>query len=115
MLKNRFIFLLVLIVVCSINATIAYAAKKPLTPEQKALKEKLKEERMKKSEAADKLIRHITTDEFEDTVLKDEDNLWIVFYGSKTCPHTQKFNPKWLQFQDNLDNGIYNLNNIKWK
>lgn len=68
---------------------------------------------MKKSEAADKLIRHITTDEFEDTVLKDEDNLWIVFYGSKTCPHTQKFNPKWLQFQDNLDNGIYNLNNIK--
>jgi len=26
---------------------------------------------MKKSEAADKLIRHITTDEFEDTVLKD--------------------------------------------
>lgn len=113
MLKNRFVFLLVLIVICCINATVAYAAKKPLTPEQEALKKKLKEERMKKSEAADKMIRHITPDEFKQTVLGDKENLWVVFYGSKTCPHTQKFNPKWLQFQDNMDNGIYNLDNVK--
>jgi hypothetical protein len=89
------------------------AAKKKLTPEQQALKNKMKAERMKKSEAADKLIRHTAADEFNDTVLNDDENLWIVFYGSRKCPHTQKFNPKWLQFQENMDNGLYNFENIK--
>ena len=113
MLKNKLILLLVLVITFCINVGEVYAAKKPLTPQQKELKEKLKAERMKKSEAADKLIRHITPDEFKSTVLTDTENLWVIFYGSKKCPHTQKFNPKWLQFQQNLDDGVYNLENVK--
>lgn len=109
--KNKFNYLLILIVALCFN--LSFAAKKPLTPEQQALKNKLRAERIKKSEAADKLIRHSTIEEFKSTVITDPDNLWIVFYGSKKCPHTQKFNPKWLQFQQNMDNGLYNLENVK--
>jgi len=92
---------------------LTFAAKKKLTPEQQALKNKLKAERIKKSNAADKLIRHSTIDEFKSNVLTDTENLWVVFFGSKKCPHTQRFNPKWLQFQENMDNGLYNLDNVK--
>jgi len=113
MLKNKLILLLVLVITFCINVGEVYSAKKPLTPQQKELREKLKAERMKKSEAADKLIRHVSPDEFKSTVLTDTENLWVIFYGSKKCPHTQKFNPKWLQFQQNLDDGIYNLENVK--
>jgi len=92
---------------------LTFAAKKKLTPELQALKNKLKAERIKKSNAADKLIRHSTIDEFKSNVLTDTENLWVVFFGSKKCPHTQRFNPKWLQFQENMDNGLYNLDNVK--
>jgi len=99
--------------IVALCSNFANAAKQPLPPELQPLKLKLKIERMKKSEAADQKIRHITVDEFEKTVLTDDENLWIVFYGSKKCPHTQKFNPKWLQFQENMDNGLYNFDKIK--
>ena len=72
------------------------------------------EERRKKSEAADKSIDHITPAQFKKTVLKDNSNLWIVFYGSKTCKFTQEFNPKWLTFQKNIKKNTYGFgNNVK--
>jgi len=111
--KNKFTFLLVLLIVAVCFNFVNAAKKQKLTPEQQALKNKMKAERMKKSEAADKLIRHSTVEEFKKEVLNDEENLWIVFFGSKKCPHTQKFNPKWLQFQQNMDDGLYNFENIK--
>ncbi|KAL6605659.1 hypothetical protein U3516DRAFT_598880 [Neocallimastix sp. 'constans'] len=111
--KNKYTLLLVLLVVAVCFNFVNAAKKQKLTPEQQALKNKMKAERMKKSEAADKLIRHSTVKEFKDEVLNDEENLWIVFFGSKKCPHTQKFNPKWLQFQQNMDDGLYNFENIK--
>jgi hypothetical protein len=109
--KNKCFTLFVLIVALCISLT--FAAKKQLTPEQQALKNKMRAERKKKSEAADKLIRHTTSEEFKSTVLDDTENLWVVFFGSSHCPHTQKFNPKWLQFQNNMDNGLYGFENIK--
>lgn len=111
--KSKYISLFVLIVALCFNLTFAAKAKKPLTPEQQALKQKLRAERKQKSEAADKLIRHSTIEEIKNTVLTDTDNLWIVFYGSYKCPYTQKFNPKWLQFQQNMDSNLYNLDNVK--
>jgi len=111
LLKNKLIFLVVIVALC-FNLTFA-KSNKNLTPEQQALKQKLKAERKKKSEAADKLIKHSTVEEFKNTVLTDPDNLWIVFYGSTHCAYTQKFNPKWLQFQQNLESGLYGFNDVK--
>jgi len=110
--KNKFALLFCLLIV-ALCFSFTNASKKKLTPEQQALKNKMKAERMKKSEAADKLIRHVKAKDFKKVVLNDNENLWIVFYGSKKCPHTQKFNPKWLQFQKNMDDGLYNFENIK--
>lgn len=113
MLFKKYSFFLVLLIVALSFNFVTAAKKKKLTPEQQALKNKLRAERKKKSEAADKLIRHTSSDEFQKTVLEDEEHLWIVFYGSRKCPHTQKFNPKWLQFQQNMDSGLYDFDNVK--
>jgi len=112
MLFKKYSFFLVLLIV-ALCFNYVTAAKKKLTPEQQKLKNKLRAERKKKSEAADKLIRHTSAEDFDKIVLNDDKHLWIVFYGSKKCPHTQKFNPKWLQFQQNMDNGLYDFDEIK--
>jgi len=102
---NKLTIFFTLIVALCFN--MAFAAKQNLTPEQLEQRKKLKEERIQKSEEADKLIRHITVDEFKNNILTDKENLNIVFYGSHRCPFTQRFNPKWLSFQRNFDKKRY--------
>lgn len=108
--KNKIFYLLILtILVVAVNA-----AKKKLTPEQQAIKNKMKAERKKKSEEADKNILHTSINEFNETIMTDTQHLWVVFYGSKNCPFTQKFNPKWLEFQTKLWAGeIPGLQDVK--
>jgi len=114
MLFNSKTALLVLLIIALCFNYVNAAKKVKLTKEQLALKEKMRAERRKKSEAADAKIQHTSAENFKDVVLNDEENLWVVFYGSKKCPHTQKFNPKWLQFQENMKSGVYGFENVKF-
>ncbi|KAJ3230381.1 hypothetical protein HDU81_004563 [Chytriomyces hyalinus] len=61
------------------------------------------------ADKADKLIYHLENYSFDNQTIRMGGD-WLVFIGSQTCPHCQKFTPKFLALQQNKSAEYEKLN-----
>ncbi|KAJ3080269.1 Thioredoxin domain-containing protein 5 [Quaeritorhiza haematococci] len=101
---SRLVLLLTLLVAL-LSATTTTVDARLLRRKSAEAKAQLKE----LAEAADKEIDFISQEDLDSTI--QNGGVWLVFFGAKWCPFTQRFTPKWLEVQELVKaNGLSKLN-----